>query len=162
MIQVNPVKTLLRFIILMIQASVTFAVLLAVYLVFSIDDQDDFSFMSMMAAMVFQPVMGITLVLITILAAFILGLPLRLHKGLYKWWTNHQYIPMAGSIIAGCMLIASLIPALKENVSVEIDGEQVVKKVPHMMLSAGGWYLLAFSLMHFFPKSLFSFRRRIK
>ena len=105
----------------------------------------------MVGMVIFQPILAVILSVCTIVICLIVGLPIRLNKNLFNWWTNKFYIPIIGIICGISLLILSFFPYFLQTITMEIEGQETIKKIPNLSLVLSGWFLTAFSTLHLFP-----------
>jgi hypothetical protein len=134
--------------------------LLIVYFVYALFDIDDLGFDSLVAFVLFQPLFAFLLVTLTILLGVLIGLPIRLNHRIKLWWYTKPLIPIIGAAIGLILLGSALLPSLREIKQINIDGVVQSKQVPNTSLAVSGWFITAFSLLHFFPGSLRFFLKR--
>lgn len=148
--------------ILLFQVFVTYAVLLIVYLIYALLDGDKDNLDNPIAFFLFQPILGLIISSITVAACLIVGLPIRLVKRLQLWWYAKPAIPLLGAAIGLVLLLLAFYPAWEETMQVVVDGELTQKQVPNTVLSLTGWFVTAFSLLHFYPQSaLYLLKRKV-
>lgn len=145
---------------LFLQVPLTFAVLLPLYMGFAISDIQELDFISFTGLIILQPVFGLILSTITILICLIIGLPIRLNNRLKTWWTNHSNLPIIGMCVSILLICFSFLPSLKTSTVATIDGSEKIIFIPNLVLIISGWSLMAFSIMHYFPKKFLFIRIR--
>jgi len=151
------------FLILIFQVLSASCLLLVVYLIFALMDMNDADLMTGIGFLLFQPILALVLTAMTIIACFVIGLPIRLSARLNEWWKARPFIALGGVFIGIVLLILSMI--FTEQKTIFIDGEAQVRQVPGAALSITGWFLSGFCLMHFYPqiflkRALQRFRRK--
>jgi zinc transporter ZupT len=104
--------------------------------------------------LIFQPILGFILTFCTIIACLIVGLPIRLVKKVRDFWLSKPFLPIAGAATGIIMLFLSFNSNFTELKEVTLDYGTVEKEVPNTTLALVGWFLTAFSLLHFYPQSL--------
>jgi hypothetical protein len=52
------------------------------------------------------------------------------------------------------LLVASLNSNFMDTTKIVIDGEEKIKDIPNINLCMTGWFLVAFSLLHFYPMTI--------
>ena len=114
----------------------------------------DFDLPTGVGFIIFQPIFGIFLSGLTILACIILGLPIRLIPNIYNWWSKRPYIIFAGIFIGLILVLLSLNSHFTETAKVTIDDEEQTKEIPNSILALTGWALTAFSFLHFYPMTI--------
>ncbi|TCZ68405.1 hypothetical protein [Flaviaesturariibacter aridisoli] len=110
--------------------------------------------------MVFQSLYALVLIGITILCCAIVGLPLRLVPKIANWWKGRQVIPLCGIGVAALLLWLSILPGFSVKAWVEEYGEHFQAQIPNFKLFASGWVLLAFCMIHLYPKEVLETIRR--
>src|ERR1700730_10014122 len=115
---------------------------------------NEFDLPSGVGFLIFQPVFGVILSGLTIIACLIIGLPIRLIPELYNWWSKRPLIIFVGVAIGLILLFFSLTSNFTETAKIVIDGEERTKQIPNTILAITGWFLTAFSLLHFYPLTI--------
>lgn len=128
----------------------TFILTLGVYLIYALLDSD-FGFDGLVGLLIFQPLLGTVISILTIFVCLIVGLPIRLDKRINKWWADNFYIPIIGTGCGLIFLFLATLPYFTETVSTDINGQQTFKQIPNSFLSYTGWVLTAFMTLHIFP-----------
>ena len=144
---------------LLFQLCVTFAVLFVIYIVYALLDFAEADMMNGIGFVIFQPLFGFILSVVTIITCFVLGLPIRLNAKLRQWWLSRPLLSIIGFAIGLILLLVSFNPNLTETKQIILDGTVVDKEVPNTMTSITGWFLTAFCLLHFYPHSVLSMLR---
>ena len=144
---------------LLIQVFITSIVLFIVYIIYALNDVDEADMVNGIAFIVFQPLFGFILTSITIAACLLIGLPIRIVKRLKQWWYAKPLLPILGVFTGLCLLVLAFLPAWTEIQQVIIHGEPTQKQVPNAGISLAGWFITAFSLLHFYPQSLLNLFR---
>lgn len=147
---------------LLFQVSITSIVLFTVYIIYAVADIDEADMINGIGFLIFQPLLGFLLTSLTILACLVAGLPIRLIKWLKQWWYTKPFIPLLGIIIGLLLLVLAFHPTWMETQQGVISGEPTEKQVPNDIISITGWFVTAFSLLHFYPQSIFSFVKKRK
>ena len=119
---------------------------------------NDFDLPSGIGFLIFQPVFGIVLSGLTIIACTILGLPIRLSPRLYNWWSERPFIIFIAVTVGLILLIMSLF--FTETINAVSDGEEKTKQIPNISLAVTGWVLTAFSLLHFYPMTIIKWLKK--
>jgi hypothetical protein len=145
---------------LLFQLFVTFATLFVIYIIYALLDVDEADMINGIGFIIFQPLFGFVLTAMTILICFIVGLPIRLKSKMRQWWLARPLLPISGVAIGLFLLFIAFNSNLTETKQVVLNGETVDKEVPNTLISISGWFLIAFSLLHFYPQSVFSLIRR--
>lgn len=136
------------------QLFITFGVLFVTYIIFALFDMDEFDLIREGAFLIFQPIFGIILSILTIIVCAIVGLPIRLIPKVYSWWSSKPVLAFACVTIGIILMFLSLNVNFTETAQVTIDGEERSKEIPNSCLVVTGWFLSAFSLLHFYPMPL--------
>lgn len=140
------------------QAVIAFISLNCIYMLFAFYDLDG----GVDGAISFVFFMFIASILssLTIFICLILGLPIRLNSKVYNWWNVNFYIPIILTIIGLFFLYLSTTNYFLETAESTYQNQKVFKQIPNINLQITGWFLTAFSVLHFFPSS--NLRYRIK
>lgn len=136
------------------QLFITFGVLFVTYIIFALLDMDEFDLITEGAFLIFQPIFGIILSILTIIVCAIVGLPIRLIPKVYSWWSSKPVLVFACVTVGIILMFLSLNGNFTETAQVTIDGEERSKEIPNSYLVVTGWFLTAFSLLHFYPMPL--------
>jgi hypothetical protein len=120
----------------------TFFALSVIYLIYALLDMDEFDMITEGAFLIFQPIFAIILSTLTIVACIIVGLPIRLLPSVRNWRSRRPIIPFIVFAIGLILLLLSLNDIEKE------------KEIPNYSLALTGWFLTAFSLLHFYPMTV--------
>jgi hypothetical protein len=139
---------------ILFQLFITFVALFVIYLIFALLDMDEFDMITEGAFLIFQPIFAIILSTLTIVACIIVGLPIRLLPRVKMWWSSRPIIPFITLTIGIILLLLSLNANLTETRIVTIDGIEREKEIPNYSLSLTGWFMTAFSLLHFYPMTV--------
>lgn len=83
---------------------------------------------------------------LTLVAVFVVGLPVRLEPKLNGWWLRNGGIPVVG-VVVGAVLIP-LAWVFGTLTTFDADGRTVSQYVSQLWVLLAGWLLLAFSLTH--------------
>ena len=119
---------------------------------------NDFDLPSGIGFVIFQPVFGIVLSGLTIIACIILGLPIRLIPRLYNWWSERPFIIFIAVTVGLILLIMSVF--FTDTVNAVSDGEEKTKQIPNISFALTGWFLTAFSLLHFYPVTIIKWLKK--
>ena len=106
------------------------------------------------AFLIFQPIFAIILSALTIVACIIVGLPIRLIPSLRNWWSRTPVIFFIGLAIGVVLLLLSLNANFTETKTVSIGDVEKEKEIPNYSLALTGWFMTAFSLLHFYPMTI--------
>jgi hypothetical protein len=134
------------------QAVITFISLVCIYMLFAIYDFD-VSGVDGSISFVFFMFISSILSSLTIFICLILGLPIRLNSKIYNWWTSNFYIPIILTILGLAFLYLSTKNSFLEMVETTYQNQKEFKQIPNMNLQITGWFLTAFSVLHFFPSN---------
>jgi len=145
------VKILLNLSTFVFQILLAYGVLFCIYMAFAILDNDEADLISESTLLVIQPIYAIVFSTITIACCIILGLPIRLVSKLRKWWSGKPTFTILGILFGVILLFVSLNSNFADHTTVMIDGEKRTKQIPNFTLALGGWFLTAFSVLHFYP-----------
>lgn len=146
--------------VVVFQLFLTFVALVSIYLVFALLDTEEIDILNVIAFFIFQPIFGILLSSFTIIICLVAGLPIRLIPRVYNWWIRKPLVSFAGCSAGVILLLASLYPDFTETTEVLINMENRVKQVPNLNLAVAGWFLTAFSLLHFYPMSIINWSKK--
>ena len=102
---------------------------------------------------------AIPLILIpgSILICILVGTPIRAITKIKKWWYERPYIAIAGIIIGLILCYVSKSPSFSETTPVILSDQEYIEKIPNTNILGTGWFVLAFSIIHFYPESLSDF-----
>ena len=100
---------------LLFQLFVTFATLFVVYIIYALLDVDEADMINGIGFIVFQPVFGFILTILTILTCFIIGLPIRLNLKVRQWWLAKPLLPIIGIAIGLFLLFIAFSSNLTET-----------------------------------------------
>lgn len=109
-------------------------------------------------SLIFQPIMGGILTAIAVLLMLALGLPIRLHSKLNRFWRSVWWLPIVLGTAAFIMMWLSCQPSFTTR-EYDPDFERDIL-VFHTVLAPAGWLLTLFSVLHFYPPIPMLFRRR--
>ena len=135
-------KGIYQLFLLAVQASLTFAVLLGVYLVLAVLDYRG-GLPAFIGLVAFQPLVGAVFTLATISVCVLVGLPLRLAP-FGRWWRQRSYLALGGALMAGGLLLLS-------QIALGTTAPLVTAEPAVLVLASSSWLLLAFCLLHVFP-----------
>ena len=147
-------KTILSKLTFLIQLFSTAFVLFGVYMIYAVLTNVEFDMVTGIGFLLFQPLIAFVLISITLSLCLLLGLPLRKNSRLSNWWKARQVIPILGTGLALLFLMLSFIPGISEPTQVELDGMTIETNMPNSTLTICGWFMLAFSMLHFYPLAL--------
>ncbi|MEI6312804.1 MAG: hypothetical protein WCP57_11140 [Bacteroidota bacterium] len=137
-----------------LQVTLTFFALISIYMIYAFLDTD-FGIEGLFGLILFQPIIGIALSVITIIICTLIGLPIRCNKNINQWWTTHFYISIIGALSGLVFFTVSFLPSFQETVTVQMDEINTIKHIPNSILVYIGWFLIAFSLLHLYlPKKI--------
>ena len=89
------------------------------------------------------------IILSSVAACLLIGLPIRMNKRINSWWAHHQLIPILGVIIGSIFMLLSC--TVFEQVHHYYD---ITMTRSNPYLSIAGWAMTIFSLLHFYPTLL--------
>lgn len=138
---------------ILFKLAITFCVLFGIFMFYALADTDEFDMINFFALLTIKPIFGIILISITIFITYLLGLPIRLNSKINLWWKNNPGISLIYVSIGILLSILSLLPYFENTVPVTINGEQTTKQIPNDVLSILGWFIIAFGLFHYYPKT---------
>ncbi len=144
------------------QFILTFVVLFIIFLIYAVLDIDDADMVNAIGFIVFQPLFAFGFSALTILVCFIIGLPIRFNNKFNGWWKTKPLIPVTGFVVGLILLVLAFNSNLTETKEIILNEKTVEKEVPNLTASIIGWFLVAFSLLHFYPVSLKSLFRKQK
>lgn len=147
-------KTLFHIAEISFQVLATLFILCSIYMLFAVLDNDGMDFINIAGLATIQPLMALILSGITIIICMVIGLPIRINKKLNYWWSRNFYLSITGTMIGAVLLFLSFHPNFTNTVYLIQDGETISKKIPNVWLSISGWFVTAFSVLHFFPITL--------
>ncbi len=143
-------RLLINLTILFIQCSVTFVMLLFIYMIFVLLDYQG-GIDGFIGTTIFQPILGGLISIVTILVCLIIGLPIRLVKTINSWCSKNYFIFILGTITGLTLLAVSFLPSFKESVKTTIENQETTKEIPNLILVSIGWFLTAFATLQIFP-----------
>ncbi len=133
------------------QVAVTVIMLCAGYLWYTLANIEEPDLVNMVSYLIIEPLYGLVISVLTVALCFAAGLPIRLYPQLFSWWASRPVIQVM-AIVLGVLLIAvSFLPFLKEPAEVIIMNEKEIIPVPNHYILYTGWWISAFSLLHFYP-----------
>jgi hypothetical protein len=131
------------------QVLICFGVLLWIYLFLDLLKDAETDTISQAGWLGLPPVAGAVRAAATMGICSVAGLPIRLHAGINRWWTDRPLLPLGGVVAGVLCFVLAFIPSVMDVKMVLIDGEERVSTMPDYGLSCTGWFLIAFSLLHF-------------
>lgn len=147
-------KAILSRLTFLIQLLSTAFVLFVVYMIYAVLTNVEFDMVTGIGFLLFQPLIALVLISITIFLCLLLGLPLRKNTRLANWWKARQVIPLLGTGLAFLFFMLSFVPGFSDPTQVELDDMIIETNMPNSALTICGWFVLAFSMVHFYPLSL--------
>ena len=132
------------------QLGATFVVLFITYMAFAILDYKG-GFDSFVGFAIFQPLFAIIISIITITTCFIVGLPIRLNRRLNEWWRNRMIFQIVAVILGILIVVISFVISLNNHIKFNGDGIAEIEAFPNLYMFILGWFITAFSILHFFP-----------
>lgn len=127
------------------QLALTFCSLLAIYLLFALLEYNG-GIDGLLGFIVFQPLFGTVLTLVTIGLCAVIGLPLRLQGILRDWWLQRTYFRFVMLLIGIAFLVYSA-----QNQQFVYDADGWPKPIPDVWIAILGWFITGFSLLHAYP-----------
>lgn len=138
-----------------VQVVSTVCCLLLIYMIYAFVDMDEFDLITEIGFLVIQPLIGLVYIFLTILSCFLIGLPLRLIQKLNCWWQERQVIPVLGLAFGFVLILMSFNTLFTNTENVILDSGPIEKEIPNFRMSLIGWFMIAFSLLHFYPTNFF-------
>ena len=142
--------------IFLMQYILTSAVLLMCYMFFALLESE-WDFVALIGYVLFQPLIGIFISILTILLCAIVGLPIRLNSKLNIWWTKNYIISALGILIGLTLFFLSYKHQFVTTQKIEIDGFMQDRILPNWTLLISGWFLTGFMTLH-----LFIFKQKVE
>ena len=147
-------KRIISLVTITFQIVSAFVVLFFIYIIFALLDMNDFDMPAAIGFAIFQPVFGFILCCFTILTCIVLGLPIRFIPRLHNWLSARPLIIVIGVCSGFILLLLSLNSTFTDTTKFQIDGAERTKAIPNFAFASIGWFLTAFSLLHFYPGAL--------
>jgi hypothetical protein len=110
----------------------------------------DGGFEALVGTIVFQPIIALIISGLTTICCFVIGLPIRLNGHLRNWWFKYSRFDLILLLVSLILLVLSI--TFSETQSILVDEQQIEKSVPRLDLAIFGWFLLSFSIIHYFPR----------
>lgn len=134
------------------QIALTFVATISIYMVFALLDSD-FGIDGIFGLVFFQPLIATIFSIMTIFICSLVGLPIRLNIELNKWWQDNYYIAIIGTFCGLIFIILAWTPYFINTIGIySIEGYyEGIKRILNAALTISGWFLIAFSLLHFYP-----------
>ena len=132
----------------------TFIALFFIYLVFEVFKVEESDLIGEVLFVMFKPFFSIAAGFVTICICLIVGLPLRLINTLSNWWIQKPLAQVLLLAIGLLLLILSANTHFALLVSADIAGAEVLKSEPNRYLALSGWFITAFSMLHFYPRKI--------
>jgi hypothetical protein len=139
------------------QISATFIFLLAIFMMYSILDNEEADLISLSILLFEDPLWGILFSVLTIFVCGIIGLPVRYNINLHNWWVKHAYISLIGFVIGLLILMLAFNDSYTENVDTDFNRDTLKKHTPNLFLIIAGWFICAFSILHCYPFAIIKF-----
>ena len=111
-------------------------------------------------SMIFQPIMGCIFSAIAVVVLLLVGLPIRVVPALNRIWKKYWWFSLILVGIAVGMMIFSWLPEYRAKVFDPELKHEVDSFNPR--LSIGGWCVLLFAVLHFYPPIAFLYPKRNK
>ncbi len=141
---------IINFIVFCAQGIVTFVTLVTIYLIFVLLDYQG-GIDGFIATTFIQPIFGGILSALTIVICLVIGLPIRIHKKLNKWWSNNYYISILGIVSGFTLILIAFLPIFTELELTNDNGTNITKEIPNLTLVVSGWFIICFFILHTFP-----------
>jgi magnesium-transporting ATPase (P-type) len=148
----NVSEIFVKIVIVILQLLFSFVFTLGIYMVLAITDYQG-GFEGFVGIAIVQPIMGAIVCLLSILACFIVGLPIRLARTINNWWINHFWISVIGIVLGIILIIISFFPMFRESVKVNTEGIEGMKEIPSIVVLSSGWFVTTFFTLHIYPPS---------
>jgi hypothetical protein len=134
------------------QIALTFVATISIYIVFALLDSD-FGINGIFGLIFFKPLIATIFSILTIFICSLVGLPIRLNIELNKWWQDNYYIAIIWAFCGLIFIILAWTPYFINTIGTySIEGfYEGIKRIPNAALTISGWFLIAFSLLHFYP-----------
>ena len=132
---------------ILFQVTIAFMATFLIYIISAVLQEDKFGF----PFLVFMPIMAFVISLLIVLVCGIIGLPIRLVPAINKWWNRRPLIVFVGAAIGVALLVLSYFPYFTETVDI-VDDINKTKQIPNPGMGLVGWFLIPFTLLHFYPK----------
>jgi fatty acid desaturase len=104
-------------------------------------------------SMIFQPIIGVIFSSIASFFLLLLGLPIRLNRTVNRVWKRYWWIALVLAGIGIVLMACSWLACFRKKVFVA-EGQEFESF--HPALSIGGWLVMLFAVLHFFPPFLTS------
>jgi cation transport ATPase len=132
--------------VLLLQLILAFVLAFCLYMLYAFMDAGSdgpFSFLIAVVTGAFFSFLSVSICLL-------LGLPIRIHGGLKRWWTKSYAIPLL-MIMGGLFCVAlSLAPANMDRVTMPGDPNNMQKWIPDVQFTLIGWFTTIFGVLHTF------------
>ncbi len=135
--------------IFLLQYILTSIILLTCYMFFALL-QSEWDFVGLIGLLLFQPVIGIFVSILTIIICLTIGLPIRLIEKLNIWWVKNYLISIVGILIGLTLQFLSYKHQFVTTQEIEIDGFMQSRTVPNWSLFISGWFLVGFMALHLY------------
>ena len=140
-----------RYFTFLFQFLIASFVLFFVYILFALADTEA-GFDGIISFLIFQPIFGVIITLGTVILCSIIGLPVRLNNKFRKWWNKNFYFSIFG-LVSGILLLGiSFVSALTSTIASDNVPQKIIGHIPYAKTAIAGWFLTAFSILHFYPK----------
>ena len=141
---------IIKIVTIFFQIGLTIGVTFVLYMLFAVFDYKG-GFANFVGLTLFQPIFAFLVSILTVIVCGLVGMPIRLHRGINKWWRKHFYISILFGIIGLIACAISLMPEFVEEISYRMDGMDMAQTVPNRILSISGWFLVAIGTLHTYP-----------
>ncbi|MFN8416750.1 MAG: hypothetical protein U0U66_10500 [Cytophagaceae bacterium] len=149
------------FLTTVIQVSWTTCVLFFIYMLYVIEGTVEYDLIIGLGLITIAPLIGLVLIGLTVGFCLLVGLPIRLNNKINNFWLEHIKISIVGILIALILFILSFNSYFTEWREVPVEFGTVMKEEPNLVLALSGWFVMAFSLLHLYPKVLNKLLNRI-
>ncbi len=133
------------------QLTVTVIMICAGYLWYTLTNIEEPDLVNIVSYLFIEPLYGLVISVLTVASCFAAGLPIRLNTKLFRWWTSRPVIQVMAIVLGVSLIAVSFLPFLKEPAEVIIMNEKEILRVPNHYILYAGWWVSAFSLVHFYP-----------
>lgn len=141
----------------MFQLLWTSIILFCIYLIYALLDIVEIDLIAGLGFLTLQPIIGFIFTISTIAICLLIGLPIRLNNKVQTFWLSKPFIPVSGFIFGLFMLMLSFNSNFTTIEDVTVEFHVVQHEIPNLYLSFVGWFLVGFSLLHFYPRSMFNY-----
>jgi hypothetical protein len=150
-------KKIISNITFVFQISATFFFLVAIFMMYSILDNEEADFISVWILLFENTLWGIIFSVLTIFVCGIIGLPVRYNINLNNWWMKHAYISLIGFVIGFLILMLAFHDSYTGTIDTVFNRDTLIKHTPNIILIIAGWFICAFSILHCYPFAIIKF-----